>query len=450
MTSAFVAIDYVLFVAFLCISLGVGAFYAIQAKRNQARIKANPNKSETEEFLMGGRKMPVLPMALSLLTTFQSGLTMLGTPAEIYERGAIYWVNYQMGTLALVASGLIFLPILYRLKTTSMFEYFELRFGSRLLRRTASAIFIANTLFYMAVVLYAPSVALSGVTDITLWPFILVIGMVATCYTTIGGLKAVVWTDTLQAVFMYGGVGTLIVKGIHDAGGWDRVWQVASEGGRLSSLKNTDLNPAQYSSIWIATFGGFSFWMSLFGLNQMAIQRYCALPSLKHAYMVMAITIPAFVILTSLACFIGLIMLAYFWNCNPLDTGEIETQDQLVIFFATKVLKVVPGLPGLFLACLSSSTLSTLSAGLNSMSAIIWEDFLKQRYGDKWSDSKATLVNKGLVLFFGLCTTALAFAAGPMGGIIKSSVNMMGALAGPLIGIFCLGVFFPSTNSKSA
>jgi Na+/proline symporter len=85
----FVTIDYIFFAAFLCLSLGVGAFHAIKAKLSQARIKANPNKSETEEFLMGGRKMPILPIALSLLTTFMSGITMLGTPAEIFERGEL-------------------------------------------------------------------------------------------------------------------------------------------------------------------------------------------------------------------------------------------------------------------------------------------------------------------------------------------------------------------------
>jgi hypothetical protein len=70
----------------------------------------------------------------------------------------------------------------------------------------------------------------------------------------------------------------------------------------------------------------------------MTIQRYCALPTLSDARTVLFITLPAFLLLSSMCCFIGLIALAYFYNCNPLETGEISSQDQLVLLFAIRVL----------------------------------------------------------------------------------------------------------------
>jgi Na+/proline symporter len=94
----------------------------------------------------------------------------------------------------------------------------------------------------------------------------------------------------------------------------------------------------QFDSVWIASLGGMSYYLSLYGLNQMAIQRYCSLPSIKHARWMVFVTCPMFVILGGMACFMGLIVLAFFYDCNPIETGEIDGQDQLVILFAVKVL----------------------------------------------------------------------------------------------------------------
>ncbi len=115
----------------------------------------------------------------------------------------------------------------------------------------------------------------------------------------------IVFTDTLQAVFMYGGVLMVIIKGSMDSGGFRRVFEIATNSGRVAPLGYVDPNPLQYMSIWITIFGGTSFWFSLYGLNQMAIQRYCSLPSLRHAQIVIGITAPAYIILGSLCCLIG-------------------------------------------------------------------------------------------------------------------------------------------------
>lgn len=141
---------------------------------------------------------------------------------------------YWMAAFAFLMSGVFFIPIFYKLKATSVYEYFEKRYDSKLLRQVGASLFLATTWFYMAVVMYAPAIALTGVTQVPLWPFILVyesvyeiviaikylqaVGLSSTFYTSIGGLKAVIWTDTLQAFFMYLGIGILLFKGTSDAG----------------------------------------------------------------------------------------------------------------------------------------------------------------------------------------------------------------------------------------
>lgn len=451
---AFIWIDYLLFGLFLCISLTVGVFHAWKAWRNR-RIK-HQESNASKLLYQGDGEMPIIPIALSLLTTFLSGVTMLGTPSELYARGLHFWVYYLMGCVAFAISGFLFLPIFYNLQCISIYEYFERRFHSKFCRLIASFLFEVSSCFYMAVVLYGPATALAKVTNVADgkdWPWILCIGVVCTFYTSIGGLKAVVWTDTIQAFFMYLGVGIMIVKGIVDSGGLARVFEIASETRRLETATWLNPTPFQYTSFWIAIFGGLAFWLSLYGLNQMAIQRYCSLPSERHAKIVICITVPAFLVLGSCACFIGIIALSYFYDtCDPFyRPGDYKIKpDQLVILFAVKMLKILPGLPGLFLACIFSATLSTFSSGMNSQAAVLWEDFLKPLFGHKLDNDQVALLNKLLVVGFGVIATALAFLAPVLGGIVQACFSFMGALSGPLVGFFFLGALVPYAHKWPA
>jgi Na+/proline symporter len=251
-------------------------------------------------------------------------------------------IGFFGGGISFLISGAFFVPVFYKLQFISVYEYLEIRYDSVILRRIGSALFLVSTLFYMAVVMYAPSVALVGVTDVPLWPFILAVGAVSTIYTAIGGIKAVIWTDTLQAGFMYVGLGTLIIKGTMDAGGFWKVIEVAEKTGRLTeSINKWDPSIFQYNSFWITTFGGILHWTCFYGLNQMALQRYCSMPSLRHARIVMGLTVPAFWIIGIMCCSIGIIMIGYFHGCDPVGTGEIENMDQMSILMAGRILGIL-------------------------------------------------------------------------------------------------------------
>lgn len=95
-----------------------------------------------------------------------------------------------------------------------------------------------------------------------------------------------------------------------------------------------------------------------------------------------------------------------------------------------------------------SATLSTLSSGINSSAAAIYEDFLKHRM-NKLSDSTETTINKLLVLGVGIFSTILAFCAGPLGGILTVCISVMGAVSGPMVAIFVLAMFWPKAGVKA-
>ncbi|VDM55216.1 unnamed protein product [Angiostrongylus costaricensis] len=405
---------------------------------------------------MGGHRMPPIPVALSLLTTFLSGILMLGVPAEMFQRGVQIWLNFVVGMLSSLITSSVFLPVFHKMKCTCLHEYFIHRYNSTLIRQLFSSLFLCFIIMYMSIVIYAPAVALSPVLRIHKWWLVLIFGLITTLYTCIGGLKAVVWSDSLQAVLMYGGVFTLIVQGLRHpkVGGLARVWRIAVESGRTSELFRFDPRIDQYNSVWINLVSGTITWVASFGVNQLAIQRYASLPTLKQAQQIIYYTLVPFFILCSVVAFIGLIALAYFYNCNPLETGQILETDHITILFAKDILQPTPGLFGLYVACIMSATLSTLSSGMNSVAAAIYEDFLKQKLDGRITDGKATLLNKSecfhaVVVACGITSTLLAFSAAPLGGILRVCVSVLGAISGPIVGIFVLAMFFPRSGFYS-
>lgn len=82
------------------------------------------DRTAKEEYLMGGRQLPPLPVALSLLTTFLSGILMLGVPAEMFQRGAQIWLNFVIGVASSIVTCFVFLPVFHKMKSTCLHEYF--------------------------------------------------------------------------------------------------------------------------------------------------------------------------------------------------------------------------------------------------------------------------------------------------------------------------------------
>ncbi|TKR96430.1 hypothetical protein L596_010445 [Steinernema carpocapsae] len=181
----------------------------------------------------------------------------------------------------------------------------------------------------------------------------------------------------------------------------------------------------------------------------MALQRYCSVSSLKEAQNIVKTTVPMYALFSFITWYIGFTVLAYFYNCNPLETGEARKYDQLMVLFAVKVTENLPGMPGLFLACIFATTLSTVSTGYNSLAAVVYEDFVNPIIGDKLTSSTSLLLNKTLVCLFGCASIGISFACGRLGGIIMSVIGMFNATSGPTIGLFIVGVLSRKVSTRA-
>ncbi|XP_063186920.1 sodium-dependent multivitamin transporter isoform X2 [Chroicocephalus ridibundus] len=415
----FTVIDYSIFALLLVLSSAIGLFYALSGDRQRT----------VQEFLLANRNMGFLPVALSLLATFQSAVAILGVPAEIYRFGTEYWFLGCSYFLGLLIPAHIFIPVFYRLRITSTYEYLELRFN-KTVRVFGTITFIFQMVIYMGVVLYAPALALNAVTGFDLWSAVLTIGLVCTLYTTLGGLKAVIWTDVFQTLVMFAGQLAVIVVGARRVGGMARVWRLAEQQGKISGI-DLDPDPFQRHTFWTLALGGVFMMLSLYGVNQAQVQRYLSARSEREAKLPRGRTpLPP--------------------DTPPPPAGaDPPPPSQLVLYFVMDVLQDLPGLPGLFVACLFSGSLSTISSAFNSLATVTMEDLVRP-HCPGLSESRATLLSKLLALGYGLLCLGMAYVSSMLGPVLQAAISIFGMVGGPLLGLFCLGMFFPCANPTGA
>ncbi|XP_016423949.1 sodium-coupled monocarboxylate transporter 2 [Sinocyclocheilus rhinocerous] len=427
--------DYVVFAFLFVVSSGIGVFFAIKERK----------KASSKEFLVGGRQMSCGPVALSLTASFMSAVTVIGAPSDVYRYGASYVIFGVAYTFVVFFTAELFLPVSYRSGITSTYEYLELRF-CKLVRFAATFIYIIQTILYTGVVVYAPALALNQVTGFDLWGSIFATGIVCTFYCTLGGLKAVVWTDAFQMVVMVVGFLTVLIQGASRAGGIESVWSTAHTGGRMDVF-DFDINPLRRHTFWTLTVGGTFTWLGIYGVNQSTIQRCISCKTEGHARWALYLNLLGLWIILFCAVVSGLIMYTFYSRCDPWSAGSVSAPDQLMPYFVMEILGAFPGLPGLFVACAFSGTLSTVAASINALATVTYEDFVSQCFRDL-SNRAANWISKALCVVFGVACTTMAVAASYMGGIVQAALSIHGMCGGPMLGLFSLGILFPVTNIK--
>ncbi|CAF1283413.1 unnamed protein product, partial [Rotaria sordida] len=250
----------------------------------------------------------------------------------------------------------------------------------------------------LSVNLYGPSLALSQVTGLNLWLTIGACGLICTLYTSIGGMKAVIWTDVIQSIIMFLGVILSIVFGFMDSGGVRKVFEIASAGDRLNLPRVA--------------------WLS-------------------YAFVIMTL------LLSSL---VALILYAKYSQCDPFRAKIIKKPDQIYPFFVIQTFGRYPGFTGLFIGSVLSASLSTVSSGINSITTVILEDIYKRiSIFPSISGEKEALISKILSSIFGILTTLIAFLMSYFENNISVIVyQVVGSLTPPILSVFLLGFFAPS------
>ncbi|XP_042865927.1 sodium-coupled monocarboxylate transporter 1-like [Penaeus japonicus] len=436
----FTVVDYVVFSLMLVVSVGIGVYTSLRGK----------GASSTQDFLLGGRDMNMASVALSLTGGVISAIAILGLATEVYLYGTQIVTNIFGCALGVLLVRNVILPVVYPLKLVSIYQYIEVRFRSQPLRKYASTCQVLSSCFYLGICLYAPSLALSSVTNLPTWASVIIMGSICTFYITVGGVKAVVYTDVIQTLLMFFGVLAVVILCCGDVGGIAKVWELAAQGDRLEFF-NLDTSPYTRHTLWSTMVIGIFMVFSFLGVAQPPYQRFASAPTLAHAQRLPLFFLLGMVLLWGVFYTSGLVAYAIYKDCDPLTSGKIEKPDQIIPYMVTDKLSHLTGIAGLFVAAVYGGVLSSLSSQGNAIACVVWEDFLKERaFFRNFSDRRATNVIKILSSITGLIAIGVGLLAGKLGTINYVLSLISAAIRGPLCGLFFVGLCAPWANTKGA
>ncbi|XP_068230838.1 sodium-coupled monocarboxylate transporter 1-like [Palaemon carinicauda] len=435
------AVDITLFSISLIASAAIGIYHGVRG------IKSTPL-----EYLLGGRNMKSFPLAMSMMVGTVSAVTIMGNAGEMYAYGTQFWVMDLGIAMGMVLVAKVLIPIMYPLQMVSLYQYIEKRFKSKTLRQATVVLQLLGGYFFTGFILFPPSIALKFFTGLPIMTNIFIMGATCTVYSAFGGVKAVVYADVFQAVVMVIGVLAIVIQGSVAMGGIDKVWDTAYHGDRIEFF-NLSLNPYQRHSFWLCATLGLFFALSTYGVNQSQTQRFFSTGSLNEAQWVLYYAAAGMVFLKAIINLAGLVMYAYYKDCDPITDPKNYIKDPsiVVVKYVLEVLTKVPGMSGIFVAAIYAAVLSSVSTQLNSMTALLWEDFLKElKIFSDYSEVKKGAIQKIIVFLSGVLGLVFGLAVSQMGSFFKTLFTINGALTGPLIGLFLVAVYFPWINAAGA
>ncbi|CAG2176455.1 unnamed protein product [Oppiella nova] len=272
--------------------------------------------------------------------------------------------------------------------------------------------------------------------------------IIAIVLTAEGGIKAVIWTDVLQGSLMFLGVLVVIVTGVIETGGLKKLWDINEQGGRLKFF-NMKVDVYNHDNFWNVLIGTTVTLSGSYSISQSQIQRYCNVGSPQMGRRALYWNLPGIIVFLLMSIMCGMVIYAKYHACDPVTLGLIKRHDQLMPYYVMDTLSQYPGLPGLFVACVFSGSLSTLSSGYNSLAAITWEDLFKDRVKLK-NDRQALIITKLIAMSYGFIIIGFAFLVGNAGTVFQASLALSGAMGGPIFALFLVGIFYPYATAPGA
>uniref|UniRef100_A0A914YPX7 Sodium-dependent multivitamin transporter n=1 Tax=Panagrolaimus superbus TaxID=310955 RepID=A0A914YPX7_9BILA len=283
--------------------------------------KLNHSSKPTHGELLVGSNVSTFSVALSVCSSFLSAVSLLGFPSEVYFRGTMIIWFIPMYFISFPIVAYIFLPPIYELKLTSLYEYLERRFTFAN-RFIASIIFLIQTLLYTAVALYAPALAISNSFSIPLFISIILTASLSAIYLLLGGARAGIYTSALQMLLILGSLFAIICASLMTWTPYE-IFEKNFEGGRLIFF-DFRIDPTIRHSFFPLFFGGAVTIFSLFAANQLTMQRYMSLSTIKKAQTTVLLNAPMNTFVLLMYVLVGLIIFNAF-ECHP----ALKSKDQV-------------------------------------------------------------------------------------------------------------------------
>jgi solute:Na+ symporter, SSS family len=451
-------------------------------------------ETSLKDFALGGRQVPWWAVMASIIAAETSAATFLGAPGEGFEKRSLAYVQLTLGVVIgrwVVAT--VFLKPYYDYKVYTVYDYLAIRFGPKtksfvsmlfLIMRTLASgarLFIPSLVMVLAWKLFfehgGTTVAFQQVD--TVGPYliaIVVLTILTAFYTTKGGIKAVIWTDVVQACLMFGSALIAIATLLNHIGGFEALlkavpamakpegylvtgfephlveeWQSANKHtGTMGALDYIKLIFTGDYTIFSALFGATMMNIAMFGTDQDMVQRM--LTAETHHKAKRSLLTAAFmdIPIAAVFTFIGILLYVYYQQV-PANMPKANSD-----IFGAYILNVMPvGIRGLVLAGVFATAMGSLSAALNALATSATNDWYVPALARRgqYSDAKVMVGAKGFTVLFAalMVLVASVFAymkvKNPDIRIIPVVLGIAGYIVGPMLGVFLLGMFTKDRGS---
>jgi len=419
------ALDISMVMAYVVVIVGIGFYFS----RHQ---------ESTDDYFLAGRSLTWSIIGFSLFASNMSTSSLVGMAGDAYAYGiAVY--NYEwMAALVLILFALFFLPFYLRSEVFTMPEFLERRYDARSRYYFSVVTVTGNILIDTAGALYAGALVIQIIyPDFPMWQSVMILAVLSGLYTITGGLKAVVYTDVIQAVLLIAASIVVSIIAFEQVGSWAAVKDVTPPD-MLSLVRPIDDPVLPWPGLITGVFLlGFYFW----GTNQFMVQRTLAAKDLDHgrwgALFAGFLKVPVIFIMVLPGTFARVLY----------GPEAIEKADMV---FPTMLFDLLPvGIRGLVLAALVAAIMSSVDSTLNSASTLVTMDFIK-----KWKPeaSNRTMVVIGRIVtgVFMLLSAAWAPVILDFPSLWQYLQTVLAYLSPPVVACFVIGLFWSGANRHSA
>jgi SSS family transporter len=429
-------INFTVLILYLVSMLGIGFYFLHRNK-------------DTNDYFRGGQHIPWWAAACSIFATMLSSITYMSVPAKAFAANWEYLLGYP--AIFIMAAFVVYmiLPFFRRIDATSAYEYLEKRFN-RTTRLIGSGLFIMFHIGRMAIVMFLSALALAAITPFTELQAILVMGLLSLVYSTMGGIEAVIWTDTVQTVVLLGGALLILLITLFSIdGGLTTFFNIGLADNKFHMI-NWDWDWRSYTvpALWVLVLGSLAQNLISYTSDQAVVQRY--MTTATEAQAARSIWSNGILSLFSGLLFFALGTGLYvFYKLHSSHLDPMIKNDAIMPLFIIQELPV--GVAGLIVAGIFAAAQSTISTSMNSTATAFVTDFVRPFLIGK-SEKSYLKMGRSTTLVIGSLGTgfALLLASADIKSLLDQFFAFIGLFGGSLGGLFLLGMFTKRASGKGA
>jgi SSS family transporter len=437
LNSSLTSLDFLVIAVYL---IGIVGFGILRGGR----------QTSAQDYFLGRERIPWWVVCFSIVAAETSALTFISIPGLAYLANLTFLqvaIGYLIGR---VIVSYLLLPAYYRGELSTAYAFLEQRFG-RKTRSLAAIVFLFTRIAADGVRLFATAIPLKFVLNVNYPTAIVILAAVALAYTSLGGVRGVIWVDAVQMlVYLGGAIAAILFLVMQADGGWSEITRTALAAGKFQVFDwgfSTGFFQKPYTLV-AGLAGGALLSMASHGTDQLVVQRLLAARSLVAGRK--ALIGSGIIILFQFFLFllVGLLLFGHYAGKTPAALG-LQRHDEIFPKYIIEGLP--PGISGFIIAGLLAAALSTLAGSMSSLSSSTLLDLYRPLTGRQLDDPRALRISRQITACWAVLLVGSAlFFMNTSQTVVELALSIASFTYGGLLGTFLLGVLFRKPQQEDA